>query len=473
MIKLFESDATEYTTGGIGILTNVYECIVHSSVSGIYELNMNMGVDDELFEFVKISNIIAVKPNMTDQYQGFVIEEITKNINGTIEIYATQVGQYRSKLIPVQPFTATDIQDALSKVLSNSLETNPFTLTTPRTTQIPYKLNEPKVMRDILGGVEGSLLDVYGGEYIFNNFDIQLVNQRGADRGFDVIYGNNMNEYKETSDFSWTNSVTGILPYYKGGDSGNALIGDIQYSQYADLYPYKKTICYDFTDKFDSIPTIQDLNNEAIRYLSNKGLPSLNIELSFADVSMMPEYNGLYNEIESIQLGDTISVNNWYFDRVLQTRVQELKYNVLLDRYESIVLGDVKGSVNDAIRDTVMLSTGGTGLQGFDLIWENTSTSNFSAQTISIDLSSYQFVLMLYSYTAAGMGAANTTMICFADGNTYRMMSGNARKDFRDMTINADSIVFGAGRKVQTYNQTNQTVNDNSLVIPRKIYGFR
>lgn len=392
MIKIFDSGATQFETMGFGALNNVYNCVVDTALSGTYELNMEMGVDDENFQYVQIGNIIVCKPNLTDFEQPFVIEQIEKTIEGTMSIYATQICQYRTKLIPVAPFSASDIQGALSGVISNSLETNIFNLTSPRTTQVSYTLTEPRAMRDILGGVEGSLLDVYGGEYIFDNFNIQLVNRRGSDKGFVVMYGINMDKYTETSDFSWTNSITGVLPFYKNDDDGSVLMGDIQYSLYADQFPFKKTVCIDFTDKFgeEDTPSVQALNDLAVDYLAKKGLPSINIEVSFADVSTMPEYKGLFNEIDNVELGDTVTINNTYFDRVFETRIQELKYNVLLDRYDSIVLGDAKGTINDAIRNTVQIeSSGGGGLAADELIDKGTLTATVSGGSITYQTLKY------------------------------------------------------------------------------------
>ena len=354
MPSIHKSNDTKFNTSGIGMLTAI-KCNVVSSVSGKYELTATILQNDEYIDYVKVGNMICAKPSLNEDKQAFIIEQINKDINGEIEIYATHISQYRSKLIPIQPFEATDIQDAFSKVISNSLEDNPFTLTTPRTTQVSYSLKEPRTMRDILGGVEGSLLDVYGGEYIFDNLDIQMVNRRGSDKGFRVMYGQNMTKYEEETGFSWTSSITGVLPFYKNEET--TIVGDIQYSQYANLYPYKKTITYDFSEKFEEPPTIQELNTVGANYINNKGLTSISINASFDDISSFPEYAEFYSNIEGIELGDVVTIVNSWFGTDVKTRIQEFDYNVLLDRYDNIVLGDVKGSINDAIRNTAQQIT--------------------------------------------------------------------------------------------------------------------
>lgn len=466
---LFQDGTTSFIGSGLGIFDKAVSCKVVEQLNAQFELQMEILQEDRLFPSLKIGTIIMAKPNVTDDIQPFIVENIEKSINGIITIYATHIAQYRSKLIPIAPFKAISLADAIDKIYLNSLETNIFNFTTNKTSLAPISYDIPKTFRSILGGEEGSILDVYGGEYLYDKLDIYLLDKRGRTDGkIKVMFGKNMVEYLENDYFDWDKSITGVLPYY---NRDTYIQGDIQYSTNVDFYKYKKTIPLDVSDKFeDVVPTKAQVNAEGVSYLLRCGLPSVSIKAAFDDVYSLPMFENLKEQFRILKLGDVVEVINSQFNTQYTTRIQETDYNVLGDFYNSVTIGDVSGTINDAIRNTVQIDTNS---HGPTLIWENTSKSNFSAQTISIDLSSYQFVLMCFSYTADAPTNSNTTMICFADGNSYRMTSGNARKDFRDATVNADSIVFGAGRKVQTYNQTNQTVNDNSLVIPRKIYGFR
>ena len=185
---LFNPYATSFNSLGYGALTGTLGCEVRQELSstGVYELSLDIMATDPLVKFMDIEWIIAVKPNMTDEIQAFVIEQMTKPIDNIISVYATHIAQHRTRLIPVSPINATDLQDALTKIASNSLETNPFSLTSARTSNVGYKTETPRSFRSILGGEEGSLLDVYGGEYIFDNFNIQLVTKRG--KGAVVVF---------------------------------------------------------------------------------------------------------------------------------------------------------------------------------------------------------------------------------------------------------------------------------------------
>lgn len=349
---LYKSDETSFDSGFIGTFDNALSCNVFETLNGAFELNMQILNNDPNLENMAVGSIIVAKPNETYGNQPFIIEQLVKRIDGTIDIYAVHMSQHRAKLIPVAPFTATDLADALSKIATNSQETNPFTITTDMASNVGYTLDVPKTLRDIMGGNEGSLIDIYGGEWFYNNFDLMLLNRRGrTDSNLKVLYGSNMTEYVETDEFSWSSSYTGILPYYK--DENTLVVGDIQYGDYATYYPYKKTIVYDFTDKFEVAPTKAELETECVRFLLGKGLVHVSIDVSFEDLSTMPQFSDLYQNTEYIQLGDTVEVINSEYNTQFRSRVRSLDYDVLLERYNTIKIGDKSQTINDVIGDSV------------------------------------------------------------------------------------------------------------------------
>ena len=59
MITIYPSDATDFGTNGLGILTP-YECIVKEIEGGMYELHMEHPIDDTL-RWAQISNGCILK----------------------------------------------------------------------------------------------------------------------------------------------------------------------------------------------------------------------------------------------------------------------------------------------------------------------------------------------------------------------------------------------------------------------------
>lgn len=424
---LFKSDATTFDVG-IGSIDLATSCNVKENLNGTFELYLDMLKSDRLYNDIKIGSIICAKPNKTTGIQPFVVEQINKNIIGEISIFATHIGQHRSKMIPILPFEATSLSDAINKVLQNSQETNIFNFTTNKTVASNYVLNEPRSFRDVLGGKEGSLLDIYGGEYLFDNLNITLLNRRGKDDGLKVVYGHNMIEYNQEDIFDWSYSITGVLPFYKRieNETINLVVGDIQYSNNVGAYPYHKTVVIDFSEKFtNETPTKQQLNDLASEYLVSKGNPQIHIEVSFEDLSTLPMFEYLNRKIDDIELGDYVTIINSEYNVNITTRIRELDYDVLLDRYNTILIGDNTTTINDAIAGissgTTNISSGVVYSAGSGIDITNNVIKNSYQDLNNVDLNDQLSLYLGY--------VSNATNTPTSNGNGYLIVVGSELGD--------------------------------------------
>lgn len=341
--RLFPPYADSFATMGYGTIDAI-SCTVTETLNDEYSLEMKMLNTDPQFPRIEIGSIIAVKPNMTDSVQAFCIEEINKAINGEVGIYATHIAQFRSKLIPVANYTATSLSDAINKAFVNSLETNPFTLVADKTVAAAFTLSVPRSFRSLMGGMEGSLLDAYGGEYYYDNFNIQLLKHRGIDNGVRVFYGKNMVTFEADDNFEWDDSATGVLPYWYSEDDG-LVVGDVQYSANVGNYAYHRTIVKDFTDDYENKPTKSQLEADALSWITNKGYPFTNLSVSFDD--LLTDNRG-----KNISLGDTVHIINTTYGVNYESRIITMEYDVLLERYTNVEVGDKKMTINEAIKQT-------------------------------------------------------------------------------------------------------------------------
>lgn len=344
--KLYRNDATSFDNLGFGALTHSLSCIIKEEIGVAPTLEMSLLMDDPLFVEVEVGNIIVAEPNKSDPNQAFVIEEITKPVDGVVTIYATHIAQHRGKLIPVAPFSASNLDEALSLMVSSSLEDNPFTLARdPNKNNVVASMNPtvPHSFRELMGGVEGSILDTYRGEWKYDNFTLTLYNKRGRDNGVRVMYGRNMSDFKLEEQFNWDNSATGVIGYWVDSESGTTVIGDIQYSDYADLYPYKKTVCMDFSDKWQSAPSVTDLNTYALSWINGKGLYGASVTVAFEHLNVEGGAD--------IGLGDTVHIFNGTYNFEMESRIVGLEYDVLAEEYTSVTIGEQKTTLNEAIAD--------------------------------------------------------------------------------------------------------------------------
>ena len=355
--RLLKNDATTFDRLGGGPLSHTIKCTVTENLGQAPELSMELLADDPNLKNIAIGSIIAAAPNKNDPVQGFVVEEMTKPINGVVEIYAVHIAQHRGKLIPVSPFSAADLDSALAAMLSNSVETNPFTLVRdPGKNNVSATMapTVPHSFRELMGGVEGSIIDTYRGEWKYDNLTLTLYNKRGRDNGVRVMYGNNMSDFELEESFSWNGSATGVVGYWSD-DEGTVVIGDPQYSALAPLFPYNKTVVMDFSEKWENAPSKSDLETYAQSWINGKGAAGATVEVSFDILSV--------NGAEDIGMGDTIHIYNGQYNFDAESRIVGMTYDVLAEEYTKVTIGDLKTTINQAISETAgdSSSSGGGG----------------------------------------------------------------------------------------------------------------
>ena len=348
---LYESDLSGVSTNGIGRLSDCTSCVVTEERNGEYTLTMQTPFKGKHADELKVDRIIMALPNDTSQPQYFRIVKINKNMKGmSLEVLANHIS-YDMSFIPVQPFSATVTgrYQAFETLWENTLENNPFLFDAPADTLVKkFGTTVPVSLRAMLGGVEGSMLDVFGGEYEFDNRTVKWHLHRGSDRGVTIRYGKNLSSYEQEENISET--VCGILPYYSMDET--VVYGDIQYCSNADDFALKRTVPYDFTPSFEDgdTPTAAKLNTKARAYIEENtmGIPEVSIHVEFRQLWQTPEYRHL-KDLEHVSLCDTVSV---YFPQLAVTakaKVVKTEYDCLLERYNYVELGSVRQDISDRI----------------------------------------------------------------------------------------------------------------------------
>ena len=164
MITLHESTEMSFTTNGLGALSDAITCEVTEERNGEFELEMEYPVTGIRYKELQLRRIIMAKPNPYSDPQPFRIYAITKPINGIVTINAEHIS-YDMSGYPVSAFAADTVQNAFINMKSASAVDCPFSFSTDKITTANMTVLKPSSMRSLLGGVDGSILDVYGGEY--------------------------------------------------------------------------------------------------------------------------------------------------------------------------------------------------------------------------------------------------------------------------------------------------------------------
>lgn len=342
MIKLYLPTQTSFLTNGIGVLHPIH-CKVTEELNGEYELYMEISINAAHYSDITMRSIILAKPNPYTESQPFRVYRITKPFNGIVAVYARHIAYDLSGIV-VTPYEAADIATALRGFSTYAVTPSPFDFITTRTTAATFSVNVPSAVWSLMGGQAGSILDVYGGEYDFDGYEINLLNRRGSDRGVSVRYGKNMTDLEQ--DTNCSNCYTGVIAYWSSEEStvyGNAINAE-------GAFDYTRILPIDASEDFDTAPSVEQLDVYAQKYIESNdiGVPTVSWKVEFVPLEKTAEYANIQN-LERIWLGDTVSV---YFEKLgvnASSRVVKTEYDVLADKYISVTLGRVKSNLADTI----------------------------------------------------------------------------------------------------------------------------
>ena len=247
------------------------------------------------------------------------------------------------------PFTAQTAITALNGLKTNAAEACPFFFYTDKQTQATYNQEQPASIRSRLGGVEGSILDVYGGEYEFDNYDVHLWASRGSDKGVTLRYGKNITDLSQEENIQ--NVITGVCPFWANEDTVVVLPEKVVESEYASLYPYPRTKVLDLSTEWtETAPTVAQLRARAQQYIEDNdiGIPKISIDVSFIALWQTEEYKNIA-PLERVNLCDTITVLFEKLGIEAKAKVITTEYDVLHERYNKIEIGDAKSSLASTI----------------------------------------------------------------------------------------------------------------------------
>lgn len=341
MILLYESSETLFDTNGIGALSDAVSCVVTEERNGSFELEMRYPITGVHYADIQYRNILLVKPNPFDDPQPFRIYRITRPIDGIITVYAQHI-TYDLNGIPVKPFHTYTIEGTLSALSTNAAINNIFTFSTDKEAGMTGEVwtDVPLSARYILGGMEGSVLQTYRGEYYYNRFNVSLLTNRGQNRGVVLRYGKNIVSMEQDEDYS--SLYTGVAPYWKGEDTTVYLPETVLFVQ--GSYDFERILSLDLTGSFETAPTEEQLRTAAQRYIDNNnvGVPQASISISYA----------MDSEIESVHLCDTVQAVYTRLGVQATAKCVKTVYDALLERYREITLGSIRSNLADSYAAT-------------------------------------------------------------------------------------------------------------------------
>ena len=353
---LFKADATNFSTFGIGALADTLSCEVTEERNGAYECVMKYPITGAFYTEIRKERLIKAKPNDTSKPQAFRIYRITKPLNGIVTIYAQHIS-YDLTAIATPAWTSSPItpQLAIEHVFNAALTPHNFTFRTDYTQAKEFSVSKPKSLRSVLGGSEGSLVSLWGGEFEWDNFNVIHHQGRGTSTGVVIEYGKNLTSLEQDADI--TSVYTDLLPYAvitdeDGNETAITLTEQILPIAETSLVQ-RKTLIKDFTDSFDmdAVITEEALRAKAEKYIEDNplGVESPELKISFEPLWKQPEYAAV---LERVSLCDRVTVRHVNLGVQATAKVTKTVYDSLAEKYVSVTLGSIRNSLIDSVSDT-------------------------------------------------------------------------------------------------------------------------
>lgn len=380
---LYESNATDFFNNGLGTLPDALTATVTEERNGEFVLDMTYPLHGIRANQIKNNRIIKVDAGHKLTDQRFVIKSVAPAMdtsgNTVITVHAEHVS-YLANDLAIKPQVAmTDVnaEQALNMWNSSLTTPNQFTVDSDITTHnsTSWSIDKVQNARQALGGVEGSILDVWGGEYRFDNLHISLMSKRGTVSNTLLAYGRNITSFEQEQNIMDT--YTSVYPYYVLSGEANedstiyTVPNLVVNSANANKFPNQKTMPLEVSsylgdikvgtkpadasadDKTEYI-TVQELQSRmtkiAQQYIKNNniGVPKVSIKVSFVDLSKTANYADVA-PLEQLDLCDEVPVRFPELDIDTTAKVSRVIWNVLTDSYDSLELGDISATLGDKI----------------------------------------------------------------------------------------------------------------------------
>lgn len=425
---LYKADAVDFSTFGIGALSECTLCEVTEERNGAFECTLKYPVTGMLFAELKNERLIKAKPNDTSKEQLFRIYRITTPINGIVTIYAQHISYDLSNIAELMWSSALISPSlAMSRVFTKTATTHNFKCSTDFSSAKPFSVSKPMSVRACLGGSEGSMLDLWGGEYEWDNFNVILHSKRGKDNGVVIEYGKNLTEMEQDNDFS--DVYTDLLPYAVFSDDSTEKV--ITLSEITlpiiDNPTRQKTLIKDFTEFFEDKASINEnsLRNKAKNFIKANplGVETPTLTVAFEPLWKQPEYSAI---LERVSLCDTVTIRHTSLGITTKSKVIKTVYDSLAEKYVSITLGTAKSNfvntvgdiktelsevktktehfpllINTAVKNATSLITGQTG--GYVVINTN-SVSGQPYELLILDAPTIESAVNVWRWNVGGLG---------------------------------------------------------------------
>ena len=354
---LYKANETNFEHLGVSVLSDASKCRVSREKNGIYILEFDYPVNGKDVDKIKEGMYIKTDAGYRTKNQRFVISKITKTQN-EFKIYGQHISQVKTTMNAIRPditLTSVSAMGALTAWRDNLLDSrDEFFVNSDITTvnSTMWKVENIENARDALGGKAGSILDVWGGEYEFDNLNITLHKSMGIDNPTIIAYGKNLLDLEQEQ--SILETYTSVFPFKKHTDDNNreqliTLPEILLDSIHLNKFTHRRILKVDFSSD-ENIKSVEQLRSKAKSYIksNNVGVPKTNLKINYQDLSKV---DGVFDNpaLEEVDLCDRLKV--YYSELGIMNenaKVVKVVWDVILEENHEIEVGDGRSSFTDS-----------------------------------------------------------------------------------------------------------------------------
>lgn len=375
---LYDKSEKLFKNNGIGRLSDTISCKVTEKRNSTYQSVLEYPIQGKLSEHLKMGNIIFCKIPYKNQCQPFDIVEVECTGN-TMRVTAEHV----SRRLKYAVFNRTTLFLVDLKTTFESIETDMrgniigiddfHFLSDVTESDVKKYLNDSNVvlyspdcsvgnsLMDFFEGQSGILsrkmtlsdggkyvVTGYGdcGDFLFDNFNVSFLKQRGTDAGVKLRTGSNVQRMTFLEEDR--QSVTAVCPVWRGrnpvtGGQMEKSLRDFDDSSdgivYSDKkYEYHRIVKLDLSTVFEQSPTKNEMISESQRYMKDHERNNLNSYCSYSiDVPSVKS-----DFLDCIELCDLVTIEDVDLKIQKKLKVTEIEYDSLRERITRLVVGNPK-----------------------------------------------------------------------------------------------------------------------------------
>lgn len=351
--RLYPATETTFTSYGEP-LSDCISCEVTEIRNGQFTLEMEYPNDGEHARELEIDKIILAKPyDGATEAEPFRIINVETDIDGVTAVNAEHISYQLNHIIIGRNANRTRYPANYWNVENSYRITpsNPFSFVTDISddggTVYDYGCEEPTSLRMLLGGIEHSMIDLWGGEFLWNRYTVNFLKNRGADNGVTVAYGKNITGLNCEIDLS--SVYTALIAYY--ADDENYVESAEQ--TITNSLSFNRVQVVDASTEFEEVPSVSDLNAWAENYLAANHInPKLTLTVEFVPLWQSEDYKDFY-ALEHVSLCDTVKVVYPPLNISVSAKVVQTVFDVLNEKYTSVVIGSPSTSLDDTISEII------------------------------------------------------------------------------------------------------------------------